>query len=146
MFYHKYITRSIREHDLKEIWLNTVWGDSSPMLLDGNINLHIQLVAWTLPLLYEAWLRKSFKPYNLLILSYLGTECMNQETEIKCLEPPLWSSGQSSWLQIQRSGFDPRHCQTFWEVVCLERDPHSPVSTTEELLGRKSRGSGLGNR
>jgi hypothetical protein len=23
--------------------------------------------------------------------------------------PPLWSSGQSSWLQIQRSGFDSRH-------------------------------------
>jgi hypothetical protein len=25
--------------------------------------------------------------------------------------PPLWSSGQSSWLQIRRSGFDSRHCQ-----------------------------------
>jgi hypothetical protein len=25
--------------------------------------------------------------------------------------PPLWSSGQSSWLQIQRSGFDYRHYQ-----------------------------------
>jgi hypothetical protein len=25
--------------------------------------------------------------------------------------PPLWSSGQSSWLQIQRPGFDSRHYQ-----------------------------------
>jgi hypothetical protein len=56
--------------------------------------------------------------------------------------PPLWSSGQSSWLQIQRSGFDCRHYQIFWEVVGLERGPLSLVSTTEELLGRKSSGSG----
>jgi hypothetical protein len=25
--------------------------------------------------------------------------------------PPLWSSGQSSWLQIRRPGFDTRHYQ-----------------------------------
>jgi hypothetical protein len=25
--------------------------------------------------------------------------------------PPLWSSGQSSWLQIRRTGFDSRHYQ-----------------------------------
>jgi hypothetical protein len=31
----------------------------------------------------------------------------------------------------------------FWEVVGLKRDPLSLVSTTEELLGRKSSGSGL---
>jgi hypothetical protein len=27
------------------------------------------------------------------------------------LRPPLWSSGQSSWLQIRRPGFDSQHCQ-----------------------------------
>jgi hypothetical protein len=54
------------------------------------------------------------------------------------VRPPLWSSGQSSWLQIQRSGFDSQHYQVFWEVVGLERDPLSLVSTTEELLGRES--------
>jgi hypothetical protein len=58
---------------------------------------------------------------------------------------PLWSSGQSSWLQIQRSGFDSRRYQIFW-VVGLERGPFSLVSTTEELLGRKSSGSGLDSR
>jgi hypothetical protein len=60
--------------------------------------------------------------------------------------PPLWSSGQSSWVQIQRSGFDSLHYQIFWEVVGLERGPLSVVSTTEELLGRKNSGSGLENR
>jgi hypothetical protein len=39
--------------------------------------------------------------------------------------------------------FDSRRYQIFWEVVGLERGPLSFVSTTEELLGRKSSGSGL---
>jgi hypothetical protein len=60
--------------------------------------------------------------------------------------PPQWSSGRSSWLQIQRSGFDSRHYQIFWEVVGLERGPLSLVSTTEELLDRKSSGSCQENR
>jgi hypothetical protein len=50
--------------------------------------------------------------------------------------PPLWSSGQSSWLQIRRPGFDSLHYQKK-EVVGLERGPTSLVSTTEELLDRK---------
>jgi hypothetical protein len=62
------------------------------------------------------------------------------------IRPPLWSSGQSSWLQIQRSAFDSQRFHIFWEVVCLERGPLSLVSTTEELLGRKSSVSGLENR
>jgi hypothetical protein len=60
--------------------------------------------------------------------------------------PPLWSSGQSSWQRIQRSGFDFRRYQIFWEVVGLERGPLNLVSTTEEQLDRKSSGSGLENR
>jgi hypothetical protein len=57
-----------------------------------------------------------------------------------------WSSVQSSWLQIQRSGFDSRRYQIFREVVGLERSPLSLVSTIQELLGRKSSGSTLENR
>jgi ribosomal protein L37E len=30
---------------------------------------------------------------------------------VLCTRPPLWSSGQSSWLQIRRHGFDSRHYQ-----------------------------------
>jgi hypothetical protein len=59
--------------------------------------------------------------------------------------PPQWSSGQSSWLQIQTSEFDFRRYQIFSEVG-LERGPFSLVSPIEKLLGRKSRGFGLGNR
>jgi hypothetical protein len=43
-------------------------------------------------------------------------------------------------------GFYSVHYEIFWEVVGLERDPLSLVSTTEELFGRKSSGSGLENR
>jgi hypothetical protein len=50
--------------------------------------------------------------------------------------PPLWSSGQSSWLQIRRPGFDSRHYQRK-KVVGLERGPLNLVSATEELQDRK---------
>jgi hypothetical protein len=43
-------------------------------------------------------------------------------------------------------GFDSRRYQIFWEVVSLERGALSLVSTTDELLGRNSSGSGLENR
>jgi hypothetical protein len=59
---------------------------------------------------------------------------------------PLWSSGHSSWLQIQRSGLDSRRYQIFWEVVGLEQGPLSLVSITEELLEWKRSGSSLENR
>jgi hypothetical protein len=59
---------------------------------------------------------------------------------------PLWSSGQNSWLEIQRSGFDSRRYHIFWEVVGLERGPLSLVSTIKEPLGRKSSGSSLESR
>jgi hypothetical protein len=62
------------------------------------------------------------------------------------LWPPLWSSRQSSWLQTQRSGFDSRRYHISWEIVGLERGPLSLVSTTEELLDKKSSGSGLENQ
>jgi hypothetical protein len=65
---------------------------------------------------------------------------------IPTTRPPLWSSGQSFWLQIKSSRFDSRRYQIFWEVVGLERGPLSLVSTIEELLGRKRSGSGLESR
>jgi hypothetical protein len=57
-------------------------------------------------------------------------------TSVKLIEePPLWSSGQSSWLQIRRLGFDSRHYQNKSSVSGT--GPLSLVSTTEELLDRK---------
>jgi hypothetical protein len=43
----------------------------------------------------------------------------------------------------QRSGFDSRRYEIFWEVVGLERGPLSLLSTIEELLGKESSVSGL---
>jgi hypothetical protein len=62
------------------------------------------------------------------------------------LWPPVWSSGDSSWLQIQRSGFDSWRYQIFLEVVGLEPGRLSLMSTIEELLERKCSGSGLESR
>jgi hypothetical protein len=53
---------------------------------------------------------------------------------------------QSSWLRIQRSGFDSRRYQIFSELLGLQRGPLSFVSKTEELLGKKSSGFGLETR
>jgi hypothetical protein len=72
--------------------------------------------------------------------------CISYPVCIPSSGPPLWSSGQSSWLQIQRSGFDLRGYHIFWEVVGLERGSLSLVSATEELLGRNSSGSRLKSR
>jgi hypothetical protein len=39
---------------------------------------------------------------------------------------------QSSWLHIQRSGFDSWHYKIFWEVVGLEQGPLGIMITVEE--------------
>jgi hypothetical protein len=64
------------------------------------------------------------------------TELQVRESYLTFGGPPLWSSGQSSWLQIRKPGFVSRHYQKK-KVVGLERGPLSLVSTTEELLDRK---------
>jgi hypothetical protein len=56
---------------------------------------------------------------------------------METLNPPLWSSDQVSWLQIQRSEFDSRRYQIFWELLGLEGGPLSLMNTIEELLERK---------
>jgi hypothetical protein len=55
---------------------------------------------------------------------------------IATIRPPLWSSGQNSWLQIRRTRFDSRHYQKK-KVMGLEWGSLSLVSTTEELLDGK---------
>jgi hypothetical protein len=54
-----------------------------------------------------------------------------------------WSSGQSSWLQTQSSGFDFQRYHIFWELEGLERDQFSLLNTNKELIARKSSGSSL---
>jgi hypothetical protein len=63
----------------------------------------------------------------------------NKKQLLMFSRPPLWHSGQSS-------GFDSRGYQIFGEVVSLERGPLNLVNLNEELLGRRSRDSGLENQ
>jgi hypothetical protein len=78
-----------------------------------------------------------------ILQPFCHSEACTQMRDFQCTDvniycdARLWSSGQSSWLQIQRSGFDSRCYQIFWEEVDLERGPLSLVSTTG------SSGSGL---
>jgi hypothetical protein len=55
---------------------------------------------------------------------------------VSWFRPPLWSSGQSSWLQSGGPGSIPGTTEK--KVVGLERGPLSLVSTTNELLDRKA--------
>jgi hypothetical protein len=59
---------------------------------------------------------------------------------------PLWSSDQIFCIHIERSTFDSRSYQIFWEVVGLEWGPLSLMGTTEGLLGRNSSDWGLESR
>jgi hypothetical protein len=61
--------------------------------------------------------------------------------------PPLWSSRQSFWLQIQRSRVRfPALPDFLRSSGSGTRGPLSLVSTIEELLGRNISGFGLENR
>jgi hypothetical protein len=80
------------------------------------------------PLSPEDGNRFSFR--NVLFSIYLEFWMMGKAHK----RPPLWSSGQNSWLEILRPGFDSRALQ---KIVGLERGPLSLMSTTEELLDRK---------
>jgi hypothetical protein len=57
--------------------------------------------------------------------------------------PPLWSSGQCSWLLTQRSGFGSRRYQIFWVAMGLERGPLSPCESKWGAIWKKISGSGL---
>jgi hypothetical protein len=90
---------------------------------------------------------------NIKIIMFLGSEVrlVCRADNLTAIYEPIDDCLRSlmvrvAALQIQRSAFDSRRYQIFWEVVGLEQGPLSLVSTVEELLGRKSSGSGLENR
>jgi hypothetical protein len=59
-----------------------------------------------------------------------------------CAWPPLWSSGQSSWLQIQRYRVPFPALPDFLGSSASTTGSTQPLSIIEELLEWKSRGSG----
>jgi hypothetical protein len=52
--------------------------------------------------------REDFKSYNITDKAHRSCICLRIYVTSW---PPLWSSGQSSWLQIRKLGFDSRHHQ-----------------------------------
>jgi hypothetical protein len=84
---------------------------------------------------YKLWSTFLHPPLTSLLL------CPNTLLRVFLPQTALWSSGESSWLQIQRSEFDSRRYQIFWEIVGLERGPLSLVRIIEELYQGNS-GSG----
>jgi hypothetical protein len=54
---------------------------------------------------------KERKIIILIIIFFSHLHLVSFHCHMSCDRPPLWSSGQSSWLQIRRPGFDSRHYQ-----------------------------------
>jgi hypothetical protein len=77
-------------------------------------------------------------PSDIITANILNTILYGFSYPSYTLRPPLWSNGQSSWPRVRFPGTTRKK-----KVVGLERGPLSLVSTTEELLERKSSGSGL---
>jgi hypothetical protein len=87
-------------------------------------------------------------PTRLVLSSNLGWDNL---PKVSCCflsagELPRLSHERTAGYRSRGPGFDSRRYQVFWEVVGLERGPLSLLSTTEELLERKSSGSSLENR
>jgi hypothetical protein len=135
------------------IILNGNWSEGPPLWSSGQSfwlqNGDVLCFLWGTNWIYISYVEESRPPLwssgqsSWLVLCFLWGTNWIYVSYVEESRPPLWSSGQSSWLQIQGSVFDSRRCQFFWEVVSLEQGPLSLVSTIEELLGRKSSGSGL---
>jgi hypothetical protein len=148
-----------RKHSLHLFYsVNTI--DWPPLWSSGQSSwLHngdVLCFLWGTNWIYISYVKESRPPlwssgqsywlHNGDVLCFLWGTKIIYISYVKESRLPLWSSGQSSWLRIQRFRFDSRCYQIFWEVVGLERGSLSLVSTAEELLVRKSSGSGLESR
>jgi hypothetical protein len=91
------------------------------------IRSRIHTVAISVLWAFEFWILPTYYRYGI---------------NVSCCIPPLWSGGQSFWLQIQRSRVPFPALPDLWEVVRLERGPLSLMRITEELLEWKCSGSG----
>jgi hypothetical protein len=106
-------------------------------------SVNIGILSPPTPSEWNSWRATIFIPMVTLVdlLCGLVVWVPGCRTEMYCVSCEV----QSSWLQIQRLGFDSRCYQIFWAVVGLERGPLGLVSTVDELLERKS-GSGQESR
>jgi hypothetical protein len=110
------------DNDVKETTNEQAWASHVRVPLQWILlGLSCVQVKWTAGSLHGRWVtpwklgqRTRFDVYHTELLNLL---IHLSEWRSICLwfqfffSPPLWSSGQSSWLQIRRPGFDSRHYQ-----------------------------------
>jgi hypothetical protein len=83
----------------------------------ANFRLNIVCHGLLLEIKWNHRISASSRHVILRLYSFLFILCI--------LRPPLWSSGQSSWLQIQSFVFESRLYQIFLEVVWAWNGVHS---------------------
>jgi hypothetical protein len=88
----------------------------------------------------SAWSRLMFGTLKLNIHQLVYE---NNKSVGKCVDHLCGLVVRVPCYRSRGPGFDSRYYQIFWQVVGLERGPLGLVSTIEELLERKSSGSGL---
>jgi hypothetical protein len=116
----------------------------------ASVQWHTSLLQWfslsrmVYPVLCNCLLSTYFSLVSLILTSPVLVISIPKRVALHLIN--LWFvSGESSWLQIQRSGFESLPYQILW-VVGLEWGLLSLVSTIKELLRRKSSRSSLENR
>jgi hypothetical protein len=80
--------------------------------------------------------------YRRKLMNEMDRQCTTNGSEEECEKDKSLKKIRLLGIFRRRSDFDSGHYQIFREEVGLERGPLSLVSTIEELLGRKSSGSG----
>jgi hypothetical protein len=129
-------------HQNIKLFMPTAVGTTNPMITNRLHRMELKLLEWETYWWASSTLSTHGAPHH---TAFSKSDWSKARWDLQCMiviccvtsemRPPLWSSCQSSWLQIRRPGFDSRHYQK--NVVGLKRAPLSLVSTTEELLDRK---------
>jgi hypothetical protein len=92
------------DFDLREWCLSPSWSGTYSVEPNRWSYMHVRIYKSLHPTCVEIQVREIVNSRCCFVLLALWTLFM-------LVWPPLWSSGQSSWLQIQRSGFDSQRYQ-----------------------------------
>jgi hypothetical protein len=114
-----------------------------PRILNTLLEFNKYLILWSMDV-RECVEWEWFSLWNVMSVSYV----QNLQTTVKTLFFPMSDHFYGLVVRVpgyRSRGLDsiPWHYQIFWDVAGLEWSPLSLVSRIEDLLGRKSSGSGL---
>jgi hypothetical protein len=109
------VTESLMNGQNKDRSLKRIWSESCSLVIVSNFIFLSPGVLSTSVLRLLALLSDVLPPIsNMPYFTMLSLICGLFEDSVSGNDrPPLWSSGQSSWLQIQRLEFDSRCYQIF---------------------------------